>query len=93
MPSGQGGACSSSSPGLFSTNAWSLAGTNPIHNKQKRKAQKEEDEDDVAYKQKQAAGKSVRVHRSHHEEMQCKLTMGIFGRQESPRGNEEEGGR
>jgi len=33
-----------------------LAGTNPIHNKQKKKAKKEEDEDDVAYKQKQAAG-------------------------------------
>lgn len=32
------------------------AGTNPIHNKQKKKAQKEEDEDDKAFKAKQQAG-------------------------------------
>ena len=33
------------------------AGTNPIHNKQKKKVQKEEDEEDKAFKEKQAAGR------------------------------------
>ena len=32
------------------------AGTNPIHNKKPKKAKKEEDEDDIAFKQKQTAG-------------------------------------
>jgi hypothetical protein len=34
----------------------STAGTNPIHNKQKKKAAKELDEDDMAFKAKQQAG-------------------------------------
>ncbi|EMC92923.1 hypothetical protein BAUCODRAFT_151312 [Baudoinia panamericana UAMH 10762] len=36
------------------------AGTNPIHNKKPKKATKEEDEDDKAYKAKQAADKKAR---------------------------------
>jgi hypothetical protein len=36
-----------------------IAGTNPIHNKQKKKAAKELDEDDLAFKQKQQAGAST----------------------------------
>jgi hypothetical protein len=32
------------------------AGTNPIHNKQKKKAAKELDEDEIAFKAKQQAG-------------------------------------
>lgn len=35
-------------------------GTNPIHNKQKKKAAKELDEDDLAFKQKQMAEKKAR---------------------------------
>lgn len=34
------------------------AGTNPIHNKQKKKAAKELDEDELAFKAKQQAGSS-----------------------------------
>ena len=33
-----------------------IAGTNPIHNKKPKKANKDEDEEDKAYKLKQAAG-------------------------------------
>ncbi|KAF2276249.1 translation machinery associated TMA7 [Westerdykella ornata] len=36
------------------------AGTNPIHNKQKKKAAKELDEDDLAFKAKQQADKKAR---------------------------------
>ncbi|CAK3912903.1 Hypothetical predicted protein [Lecanosticta acicola] len=36
------------------------AGTNPIHNKQKKKATKEMDEDEIAYKAKQQADKKAR---------------------------------
>ncbi|KAG9524286.1 hypothetical protein KCU71_g18570, partial [Aureobasidium melanogenum] len=35
-------------------------GTKPIHNKKPKKATKEEDEDDLAFKQKQAADKKAR---------------------------------
>jgi hypothetical protein len=33
-----------------------IAGTNPIHNKQKKKKQVEEDDEDKAFKAKQLAG-------------------------------------
>ncbi|PNS19417.1 hypothetical protein CAC42_2594 [Sphaceloma murrayae] len=36
------------------------AGTNPIHNKKPKKAKTEEDEEDKAYKLKQAADKKAR---------------------------------
>ncbi|KAH0372002.1 hypothetical protein KCU65_g1463, partial [Aureobasidium melanogenum] len=35
-------------------------GTKPIHNKKPKKAAKEEDEDDIAFKAKQAADKKAR---------------------------------
>lgn len=35
------------------------AGTNPIHNKKPKKAAKDEDEDDIAYKKKQQAGRCI----------------------------------
>ncbi|KAF2843278.1 hypothetical protein M501DRAFT_994153, partial [Patellaria atrata CBS 101060] len=42
------------------------AGTNPIHNKKPKKVQKEEDEDDKAFKAKQAAGESRRAYLSDY---------------------------
>lgn len=38
-----------------------VAGTNPIHNKKPKKQGKVEDEDDIAFKQKQAAGKYSQI--------------------------------
>ena len=57
MPSGQGGEFTSVTlPKSLSVDDHGLAGTNPIHNKQKKKQQKDDDEEDTAFKMKQQSG-------------------------------------
>jgi hypothetical protein len=59
MPSGQGGERPFVERGLQYTDE-NAAGTNPIHNKKpKKKVAEEEDEEDKAFKVKQAAGMDV----------------------------------
>lgn len=87
MPSGQGGKSLVAPRTELSTDRHA-AGTNPIHNKQKKKAVKEEDEEDKAYKAKQAAGTA-----HLQADIRTRSLTAPSARQEGSRRDGEEGRR